>query len=129
MSWREAAACRGMGSAVFIHQSTYPNYKQARQVCQQCPVRRDCLDFALTIPAEDDVFGMFGGTTPSQRKSMTRRPRLCVECGGVLPNTTGGRIVCSQACKQARWRKNRSSSWRGQRGHTTTKRIRLEERV
>lgn len=36
-------------------------------MCNACPAKSACLDFALS---NDEEFGIFGGTTPNQRKAM-----------------------------------------------------------
>ena len=38
---------------------------QAREICHECPVRRDCLAFALVM---DDAWGVWGGLTPAERQ-------------------------------------------------------------
>lgn len=46
----------------------------ALQLCERCPVQKACLDLAMSFtPAKD--FGIFAGTTPSQRRSIRRRRR------------------------------------------------------
>jgi len=40
---------------------------QAISMCNSCPAKNACLDFALNDEIE---FGIFGGTTPQQRKAM-----------------------------------------------------------
>jgi WhiB family redox-sensing transcriptional regulator len=42
-----------------------------RDLCQGCTVRQECLDVALADP---DLTGLWGGTTPKERKAMRRRP-------------------------------------------------------
>ena len=39
----------------------------AISMCESCPAKSACLDFALDGEIE---FGIFGGTTPNQRKAM-----------------------------------------------------------
>lgn len=40
---------------------------RAREVCERCPVARDCLDEALSDPT---LQGVWAGTTPRQRETM-----------------------------------------------------------
>lgn len=51
---------------------------RARKVCALCPVRSDCLDFALHNPLGQH--GIWGGTTPPERRRLrsgiTRRSAL-----------------------------------------------------
>ena len=42
----------------------------ALEVCAVCPVREECLEFALTTRQYD---GVWGGTTESDRKRIRRR--------------------------------------------------------
>ena len=35
-------------------------------VCNACPVKTECLDYGV----EHEVYGIWGGTTPSQRREM-----------------------------------------------------------
>jgi WhiB family transcriptional regulator, redox-sensing transcriptional regulator len=64
--WQRQAACRGAGTKTFFVTSrTF----HARQVCATCPVRQECLDYAM---GEPDLIGIFGGTSLDQRKKMRR---------------------------------------------------------
>lgn len=44
-------------------------YILARNLCNRCPVRRQCLEYAL---ANEEQFGMFGGTTPRDRQKLLK---------------------------------------------------------
>jgi WhiB family redox-sensing transcriptional regulator len=67
-SWKQAAACRGADPDIF-----YPvvpdDVTEAMAFCSTCPVRNDCLDYALTN-REDQ--GIWGGTTGDQRRRIRR---------------------------------------------------------
>lgn len=43
--------------------------RNAKKLCQGCPIRLICLDYALT---NDEMDGIWGGTTPSDRKGLRR---------------------------------------------------------
>jgi len=69
-SWRKQAACRGMNVDIFVPEG--PGnllYLEARTVCETCPVRLPCLEFALDNCEE---IGMYGGLTPRERRSLRR---------------------------------------------------------
>jgi WhiB family redox-sensing transcriptional regulator len=68
--WHAQAACRGVGAWAF-HPPRGGIPKLAKQLCAICPVRAQCLAEALTDP--DLADGIWGGTTPRQRRTM-RRP-------------------------------------------------------
>lgn len=46
-------------------------YREARDICQACPVKRECLEHALT---NREQHGLWGGLTPNQRERLTREP-------------------------------------------------------
>jgi WhiB family redox-sensing transcriptional regulator len=75
-SWMAMAACRGMSTESFISSQTRPLYA-AKAVCSRCPVRSECLDYAL---AEESCVGVWGGTSTLERRSMRHgiRPELRV---------------------------------------------------
>ncbi len=74
-SWMERARCSAVDSAVFFPECpTGPAndrspYAAARAVCGRCPVTAECLDYALR---NHERYGMWGGTTPAQRRTMKR---------------------------------------------------------
>lgn len=68
----ELAACAGMPLDVFFSERGARN-GEALKVCWSCPVRRRCLarklEFMRGVVA---TAGVFGGTTPGQRRQMLR---------------------------------------------------------
>ncbi|HTX27990.1 MAG TPA: WhiB family transcriptional regulator [Streptosporangiaceae bacterium] len=72
--WRSAAACLGADPDLFFPVSTTgPAEKQiarAKMICTKCPVRLECLEFAL---AHDQFYGIWGGATPEDRQRARRR--------------------------------------------------------
>lgn len=80
MMWVLEAACRGTDIDVFFPdgRSTAAATKIAKQICASCPVRMECLSYA--IEAESGTYqghrhGIYGGLTPQERASMDGRPR------------------------------------------------------
>lgn len=70
--WRDKAVCKGIDPNVFIPNegrglNGRTTYTRARAFCAVCPVRIECLMYALTANIE---FGMYGGTTPRERRRM-----------------------------------------------------------
>ena len=74
--WRFDAACRGADPALFFA----PNYFEkrhekaareavARVLCERCPVRADCLEFALEIR---EPHGFWGGLNELERRQLLR---------------------------------------------------------
>lgn len=70
-SWHTHAACRGQGPGRWFLDRGQPA-RPALDVCQTCAVRRECLDAALSLPPGDDLSGIWGGTTPNQRKALRK---------------------------------------------------------
>jgi WhiB family transcriptional regulator, redox-sensing transcriptional regulator len=62
--WHHEALCRGMGPGSFVTSRATTDADTAA-LCEACPVREDCLDFALTKP---ELVGVWGGTTQAERK-------------------------------------------------------------
>ena len=70
--WKHKALCINVDSLIFLPseiqgKSLKKIYTQAKQYCFQCPVRTECLAYALV---NDLDLGIFGGLTPEERKSL-----------------------------------------------------------
>jgi WhiB family transcriptional regulator, redox-sensing transcriptional regulator len=71
-TWQLRAACRGPESALFFP-PTSPERKEerderegkAKAICRQCPVRTECLEYALSIR---EPHGIWGGLTEAERR-------------------------------------------------------------
>lgn len=64
--WQERKACTAEDFDLFL--SDEPAVQEiAKQICVGCPVREQCLQFALDTKAG---FGVFGGKTADERSSM-----------------------------------------------------------
>src|SRR5690606_35053352 len=62
-SWRNNAACLGVDSNVFFVDRG-AKATEAKQICGGCPVREECLEYALrTRP----VYGIWGGLNHNER--------------------------------------------------------------
>lgn len=74
MEWQRDAACAGVGSDVFFPGKYESDLvKQAQRICSGCPVRTECLSWALERP---EYFGTWGGMSEHQRKKLrTERNR------------------------------------------------------
>jgi WhiB family redox-sensing transcriptional regulator len=65
-AWQRYGACRGSSIEAFIP-GRGGNFTKAREVCGRCSVRQECFDFAMN---DDDIVGMWGGTTAPERRQM-----------------------------------------------------------
>jgi len=71
--WTRHAACARSDPALFFPE-TGESPVEARAICARCPVRDNCLEYAL---ARNERHGVWGGTTPHERYrlSAARRER------------------------------------------------------
>jgi WhiB family redox-sensing transcriptional regulator len=74
--WRKQGACLSADPDLFFPISSRgvsaTQIDRAKRVCASCPVREQCLDFALSTQQQ---FGIWGGATEDERKRLTRRAR------------------------------------------------------
>jgi WhiB family transcriptional regulator, redox-sensing transcriptional regulator len=75
MSWEERARCGEHDPEIFFDPTARAE-RRAKSICAQCPVRLDCLAYALSVRAE---FGVWGGMNGKERSSMLRRSRRAGE--------------------------------------------------
>lgn len=85
MGWQYRAACRGEDSSDFFA----PNYferkeeKEAREakaksLCVRCPVRLECLDYALRAR---EPHGIWGGLNEVERRALIRERERTRQAG------------------------------------------------
>ena len=73
-TWMTRARCRGMNPAVFFP-TDGAGFEAARRVCLECPVRAECLEYALANHIDQ---GAWGGTSERERRRILRRRRALV---------------------------------------------------
>ena len=80
--WQFDAACRGEDSSLFFA----PNYferreekerreARAKEICDRCPVRDTCLEYALKVR---EAHGIWGGRNELERRTLLRQRALQV---------------------------------------------------
>lgn len=67
--WHARAACIGMHPSLFF--DTGRNINPAKAVCNRCPVRAECLQWALENP-EMSRQGVWGGVGERARRKLRR---------------------------------------------------------
>lgn len=97
--WMDRAACRGVDISVFYPEPP-PGRKNpprgigvaAARVCSPCPVRDECLEWALG----KEKFGTWGGTTELDRDAMRKgiRRKQCPVCGSTRHQDTSAGQAC-----------------------------------
>jgi WhiB family redox-sensing transcriptional regulator len=65
--WRRRAACKGADTDLFFPDSGQ-GAAEARAVCTRCPVKAECLEFALACGPM--LRGVWGGTTERTRRRL-----------------------------------------------------------
>lgn len=73
-SWRKDAICRDTDPDLFFPVGTtgyaLVQIGRAKQVCGECPVCHDCLQYALDTNQDS---GIWGGTSEEERRQIRRR--------------------------------------------------------
>lgn len=69
MPWLQDAACTDSGVDFFPEVGLYSAVKKAVAICETCPVKQECLDFAMENKIE---YGIWGGKTPANRSTLRR---------------------------------------------------------
>lgn len=81
LDWTRRAACLDLDPELFfpitVEGPGQTQVEQAKRICAGCPVRRPCLDYAISTAQAD---GVWGGTDPAQRRELilTAPPRETV---------------------------------------------------
>jgi len=79
--WRLAAACRSRDFEWWFAKPTSARSRLAVQLCEGCPVRRECLAAGLLFGEE---FGVWGGLSHIQRRPLIARLLTGVPLATVL---------------------------------------------
>lgn len=75
--WTHSARCNELGTEavdVFFFDYGTGRYATlpAKRICRDCPVKMECLEKGMNEP-----YGIWGGTTPEERKKLVRRLSQC----------------------------------------------------
>ena len=74
--WQDAAGCRGEDLLLFFgpDRERQPEReireRKAKEVCAACPVRLECLNYAVSRP---EKYGTWGGLNEDERSAERRR--------------------------------------------------------
>jgi len=95
--WMTDAACRNTDPNFWLpaeHRHHRVDWEKRRRICQDCPVKRECLEWATR---HGEQTGMWGGLTPDERPKTGARP-----AGYPHATATGYRQGCRCGqCRQA----------------------------
>ena len=73
--WALQGICAGVDPEIFFPEKG-GNTRDAKRVCTGCPVRRQCLEYALS---HNERFGIWGGTSERERRRLQAAVRLARE--------------------------------------------------
>ncbi|MHB1762637.1 MAG: WhiB family transcriptional regulator [Acidimicrobiales bacterium] len=76
-SWADQGRCRGLDPDMFFPEAGVlsATIAAAKAVCAECPVRSECLAWAL----RHEKFGIWGGTSAKERRALRRQLGFRVE--------------------------------------------------
>ena len=83
-SWQQAAACVGQARVMDPEPGDAEGIAAARRICAICPVRAECMEWALSLPPLEDPGGILAGLTEEQRGKATE-VKTCTSCGETRP--------------------------------------------
>lgn len=69
LSWQERGLCAQTDPEAFFPEKG-GSTRDAKKVCVGCPVRAECLEYAL---AHDERFGIWGGLSERERRKLKKR--------------------------------------------------------
>lgn len=68
--WAVRALCAGSPADLWFPPRGAKFTRALRQVCRGCPVRADCVGYAMSI--HETTFGVWGGTSTKDRRRLLR---------------------------------------------------------
>lgn len=98
--WQDAAVCASVDPDLFFPE-TGGSTVTAKRLCRSCPVRAECLEYAL---ANDERDGIWGGYSERERARFARAEgrvlRRCRNGLHLLTPENTIKIATCRACKQ-----------------------------
>jgi len=97
--WVELAACRDVDGELFYPVSVRAELAQpAKSVCRRCPVKAECLQYALDTGERE---GIWGGLTPGERSAYANghAHQPCRRCGKTFVPRLRGQKRCPTCAK------------------------------
>ena len=94
LNWRSEGACLAADPDLFFPAAADAEAAQetarARRICAGCPVKRQCLDYAMQT---GEPTGIWGGTTPQERNAVLRHRTRRTGRGGAVRRVSPGTLV------------------------------------
>ena len=67
--WAALGLCRGMTDLFYPARGDTDGFDAAKAVCEGCPVKAPCLEFAMRF---EETEGIWGGTSGRERRALRR---------------------------------------------------------
>lgn len=88
-AWMIEASCVDFLRIIDFHSSNYQEQKQAKDICNTCPVKQKCLQYALDNKERDGIWGGANSQELRQVQSIDadgftfvhKKPIKCLSCG------------------------------------------------
>jgi WhiB family redox-sensing transcriptional regulator len=81
-SWQNRGACNGTPPHIMFPNQGDSN-KRAKAFCKVCPVRVECLEFAIE---HDERFGVWGGKSERERRAIRKQRRPVEQVSDAHPD-------------------------------------------
>lgn len=101
--WKSFGLCYDVGDPNIWFPARGQDFKTAKAICAQCPVRAACLDYALKHRIRHGIWG--GKSERERRKIRSNRPfvKTCRKCGNEFETRYSHQVVCNDAaCRRQR---------------------------
>lgn len=67
--WLKQGLCVGDDAEMWIAPGDLPTTQRLKRICAECPVKEQCLEYALDLP-ERETMGVWGGTSERERRKI-----------------------------------------------------------
>jgi WhiB family transcriptional regulator, redox-sensing transcriptional regulator len=71
LGWQARALCAEVGGELFFP-TKGGSTLAAKRICAACPVKAQCLDYALSLPKDLDRDGILGGLSVRERRALRK---------------------------------------------------------
>ena len=72
MAWQDFANCRGADPDLFFPERG-ASTRTAKQICRECTVREECLEFAIV---SSEKFGIWGALSERERRKIRKERQV-----------------------------------------------------
>jgi WhiB family transcriptional regulator, redox-sensing transcriptional regulator len=73
VGWRDKALCAQVPGDLWFPETFHgAEHRRARKICDECPVKVECLEYALVNRID---YGIWAGTLPLERRALRRKMR------------------------------------------------------